>query len=380
MKKKLLFLSAICVTLALALLFTTVWPHLKPEVGLPPGKARPEARLLRVWIISDTLGASGWVTQQAAAFEKTNQGVRVHVRIAMPQDVLSEGAVLPDILLFTPGAFSDPTPLLLPIVGESAVRDALARSGRYQGMQYALPVCMAGYALLVDDAVVPGDADTLSWEALFATAKAETVRGKVRVSARYALAVPDGLAPAALWALMRDTLPDGLRCAPSGSLPLDLCTATPEKAYSDFTAKKAGALLATTRQARKFAALEAAGKGFDIRMYALPAPMTDLVLLAARAQASANSADLADAFLRQLVSPEAQQALCAHGLFGVREGLTLYDASTPLLAAVEHSLTGDTWLPNAFTWAENRTAITQQAIGALFSPHNALPDALESVR
>ncbi|MDR0929434.1 MAG: hypothetical protein LBM74_06950 [Oscillospiraceae bacterium] len=168
----------------------------KPSAPEPPSSS---IEMVRVWLLEDWSGsAMQWVSRQATAFEKAHRGVRIILKRAQPGDWALEGAVLPDVLLFSGGVLTDPEGLLAPLSPTAPVRDFLQGVGDRGGIPYAVPLAYGGRARLVNEQK------------------------------------PD--APALTMRSAAD--------------------------YQAFVAGEAGSLVATVREVRRFAALVAAGKGF----------------------------------------------------------------------------------------------------------------------
>jgi hypothetical protein len=121
----------LCLTLLMGLIFPQVWERaVNREDALPPGISAPATRLLRVWLIEENLSASSWLKRQAARFEDAYGGVSVYLRTARPQELLQPDSVLPDLVIFGPGAVKNPESLLLPLTGEFPLADGTLRAGR----------------------------------------------------------------------------------------------------------------------------------------------------------------------------------------------------------------------------------------------------------
>jgi hypothetical protein len=353
------------VAVAVALTAALLWQHdallrVQPKPGVAP---QAERRVLRVWICESWMGSTAWMERQCADFEDAHAGVSVRIRRAQPAELVEAGAVLPDVLLFAPGVVADPEPLLAPIYGETPVRAELAAAGRWRDVQWAIPVAMGGYALLIaEEAYRTPVVSALDPAAMAGATRA--ARGKQ--SARYALQCAKGgpLAyPAALLALggaLRDGWPQGSAgLRGQGTLPEDFGLCTPDKAYADFTVGRAGALIATQREVRKYSALEARGKGFPFRVEPGRQAFTDQLLMMGVLRGDLGDdqrAALCAELLWRLVGEQAQQALTEYGLFPVRGDVPGYDAqATPWLHAMAASLASPEVLtPNAFTWTEGR--------------------------
>lgn len=162
-------------------------------------QAAPQLNVLRVWVCEDWTGTSlTWLSRQASAFEKQHKGTRVIIRRVQKGDWLAEGAVLPDVLLFSAGMVTNPETLFTPQSGNFAIKEALSLTGDRDGVRLAVPICYGGIVRLVNEQE-PSD--------------------------------------------------------------IELVMQT-DKDYQSFIAGNAGSLIATVREARRLAALVEAGKGF----------------------------------------------------------------------------------------------------------------------
>lgn len=328
----------------------------------PPLYEGGTRRVLRVWLIESWMGSSEWVLSQAAAFERANDGVHVRVRRALAQELTAADAVLPDVLLFEPGAIDAPAELLTPVAGETGVRPEIEAAGRYRDVRYAVPVCMGGYLALCNDALFAG-----GWTAQDLTAAGER-----------ALQIPqDGARCYSAAALSMGAASQGLLGAlPDGALAADALACTPEKAYQDFAQGRAAVLVCTQRETRRMAALQEAGKGFAFSALAPERAYTDLLLLGGVARGAPQGA-LGSAFLSQLVGAPAQAQLAAHGLYPVIAGDNPFpQATAPLLRAAFEPLRDASLLcANAFSWAEQAGLLSAHAREGLLRGGAALEDA-----
>ncbi len=105
--------------------------------------------------------------------------------------------------------------------------------------------------------------------------------------------------------------------------------------YQDFLSQKAHSLIASIREARKLSALEAAGKGFPFTAEPY-GNTTGQLLMAGIFDMDTGRDDLAEAFIRHLLSAAAQDALWEYGLLPAGSAAEAVSAeSAPLLAAME---------------------------------------------
>lgn len=327
----------------------------------PPLYEAGTRRVLRVWLIEGWMGSSEWVLAQAAAFEQANDGVHVRVRRALAQELTAAEAVLPDVLLFEPGAIDAPAELLTPVAGETGVRPEIEAAGRYRDVRYAVPVCMGGYLALCNDALFAG-----AWTA------------QDLAASQGVLQIPqDGARCYSAAALSMGAASQGLLGAlPDGALAADALVCTPEKAYRDFAQGRAAVLVCTQREARRMAALREAGEGFAFSALAPERAYTDLLLLGGVTRGAPQGA-LGSAFLSQLVDEPAQAQLAAHGLYPVIAGDNPFpQATAPLLRAAFEPLRDASLLcANAFSWAEQAPLLSAHARAGLLQGGAALEDA-----
>ncbi len=360
---------------ALILTALVVWLNARGVVRLqrPEVAPKPQRQVLRVWVIEGWIGSTAWLEKQGAVFERAHPGVNLRIRRAQAEELMSPGAVPPDVVLFAPGVMDAPDTLLAPLAGALPVRDELAVAGRWRGQQYGVPVAMGGYAMLVNSArIAPSERGILLEETLRAAAKPQ----KGKQPAQYALAcAADGALayPTALLAVggaLSGGWPQGmLALKQDGVLPKDFVACTPDKAYSDFVSGQVSALLATQREIRKFHALVGAGKGFDAWTQVASQPMTDQLLLCGIVGGQADDAreTLCAAWLTQLTGADAQQALTGYGLFPVRGDVAGYDpGEATTLYRMQQVLAGPELLvPNAFDWAAQRESLAARTALAL---------------
>ena len=288
---------AACAGLALALpeALARSW---QPGDMPPPGVPRPRRELVTAWVCADVPGASAWLRSRAAAYGKAHPGVTVWLRSVSAGELDSGEAVPPDLLFFSPGAYTGGGARLL---------------------------CASGYVL-----VQPGEA-----------AVTPAPRSLFGVSP-----TPDGSAPPLpqtpawpehCWA---DDGFGAVALRALGAPGADFCPAA--EAVRHFRAGEA-ALLPVAR-------LTAGEEG---RLIAA-APVTDLALYGA---ALAGASETARGFLEELTTPEAQRALADRGLISCLPELRLYGPDRPLLAALEAALARGGALPSGIAPAEKQAMI-----------------------
>lgn len=289
--------------------------------GVLPGTDEPERTLLRLWVIGAPGGAQSWLTKQLAEFGKQHPGVLTYLRSVSAEALRDEEAILPDVVLYMPGEISEPQCLFTPLTGGLNAREALLRCGRWQGMQYGLPLCWGAWALAIDSALEPGSAATPAPTTLLGrpapvASPEQTAPPDYPLEAANAAAAslqsPGGAALMTLSTLLPDQRP---------GLPDDFLQLSSAEVYSGFCARKYPTAMLTTGQITAFTALTAAGRGFPFRVMTPGEIITDQVWLASLTPgAPAQAASL----LAFLIGRDSQKALADQGLYTVRDDLKLY--------------------------------------------------------
>ncbi len=308
-----------------------------PQGERLPGAAPADRRLVRVWMVSSVGGGESWLRACLKDWEAAHPGVMTYLRKVSAEELTREDAVLPDILLYTPGDITAPEALFTPITGAESIREALVRCGRWRGQQYGLPLCYGGYVLAIDGALEPQHA---------ATPAPTTLLGRPAVTAFPDATATPGYPLAA--AQQTDTplvCPRGaagftLSCLLAPQERPALCTPAPApaEAYRRFLARQASSAVLTTGQVTALEEAAASGKGFAYRILTPSEVITDQVWLGSLFPgAGAEAASL----LAHLISPSAQKRLASQGLYTVREDLKLYasDVSGLMERASARSLT-----------------------------------------
>ncbi len=383
MGRRLAILVFLCLTLILTLLFPKVWERaLSREDALPPGISAPEKRLLRVWLIEDSLYSAPWLKRQAARLEEERGGVSVYLRSAKAQELVRPDGVLPDLILFGPGAVKSPESLFLPLTGDFLLGDGALRAGRWQGMQYAIPVCMDGYVLAYDPALTGAAAATPAPTPLLGIGAKKTAEPVLEKEPSFAdllsalasvprgkSAVCDFQSAAGMPLMLFTAMSGGKAVFPAGILQSGFGTASQDAVYSDFLSGRCRAAMLPSRLLRSLAAK---GKPFAVLMPPLPA--TDMYLAAGIVPGDGQ--DLAMAYLQALLSPDGQYDLSQSSLMPLSADVSNYGPD-PVFGRVEGSLKGDLILPNAFS----HDAQSLQSIShSIFTNGGVLLDVFESIR
>jgi hypothetical protein len=381
--RRLAILVFLCLTLLMGLIFPEVWERaVNREDALPPGISAPETRLLRVWLIAENLSASSWLKRQAARFEDEQGGVCVYLRTARPQELSQPDSVLPDLIVFGPGAIKNPESLFLPLMGEFPLADGAMRAGRWQTQQYAVPICMDGYVLVFDPALTGAAAATPAPTPLLGIggAPSSTPAKDMANSFDDLLAslakIPRGKntaydfqCAAGMPLMLFSSLCGGKTSFPPGSLPSSFGTASRDTVYGDFLSSRCRAAMLPSRHLRSLASQN---KPFALMMTPLNA--TDMYLAAGVIKGEGR--DLALKYMMMLLSPEGQQDLYQNSLMAVSQAVSLYGAD-PVLNQVEGSFKGDLILPNAFAYDEQGLKNVSLSV---FTNGGAILDIFESIR
>ena len=278
-----------------------------------PSQSAPRT-LLRVWDVSGPTGSSAWLRGQCAAFERQSTGVSVYLRQVSAEECLAEGCILPDVLVFSGGTFTVPEQMLIPLQGETKLRENYLQSGHWLGAQYALPLAAEGWVLAVDGKLSP---ETV------ATPAPTTLLGRAMPSTEAVTATPAMLPPEALSTLQTPLLAQGqglfaLHTLLKGAtLPLQDTALTQAEIIAAFRRGACGSALLTSGQYARLVAQD----NLSAALFLPPEALAPVVLYAG---VTANASPTAAAFLRFLTETEAQRALVKQQLFSVREDVALY--------------------------------------------------------
>lgn len=147
----LLLTAALLVVLPSLLDGLSQWDGQRMAPRLRPSKTQP----LVIWLLTDPTEGGTHLSRQISLFEKQNPGVRVFLRKADATELLAKETVLPDVLLFGPGAFGEPGKALLPLALDMGLSPAALMAGQSAMVQYALPLWVAPSVLAVPASLLP---------------------------------------------------------------------------------------------------------------------------------------------------------------------------------------------------------------------------------
>lgn len=359
-------LAALSITALLVLLVPPLVAGVGPEEGLPGAESVPR-QLLRVWVTSAPGGGMRWLEKRLTAYEKVHPGTTVYVRQVTVEQCLAPDGPGPDVLLFMPGELTAPETILTPISAAPEAEEALLRCGRWQGRQYAVPLCWAAWVVAVDSA----------WDDVpEQTPQPTTLLGRPAPT-------PD-VSPSALpgYPLERADAADIPLLAPGGSGMFTLAQMLPPGkrpttgstfgvldsagVYQAFRGRKCASALVTTGQVTALESAAATGRAFAFRTMVPEEIITDQVWLAGA------GSDRGGELIGALMSRESQRALAEQGLYGVDGQQALYTSGfgAQVEAAARRGLTAI----NAFIGAEKAAQAAWQAWQGSVSVAEALRD------
>ncbi len=335
--------------LATALLLLSAPALLASPDETLPGTQEPSRTLLRIWVTGAPGGGQAWLKAQLKTWEKQHRGVMTYLRQVSAEEVTADDAVLPDLVLYLPGDLTAPEATFSALSGNLEVQESLLRAGRWQGVQYGLPLCWGAWVLAVDSALEPGSAVTpvpttlLGRPATTSAPAPEAEEGyplENAAKAEVPLLSPGGCALFALRPLLS-----------AGQPPLteDFAHLSAAEVYSRFIARRCATAMLTTGQATALNALTMAGKGFAFRIITPEEIITDQVWMASIPQGAHR--EEAAALLAYLTATDAQRALSQQGLHTVRTDLRLY--ADGFSGAVERSAARGLTVPNAYQSTES---------------------------
>lgn len=339
--------------------------------------------VLRIWVCEGFEPGAGtlhsWLLGRIRQFEKRNPGVYVQISYVTREKLIKFASGKynpPDMIMFAPGMLGSAEGLA-ELSGDYPLLGGLSHVGVYDGMTYALPVAMGGYALAVNDRLLPGgvpdsfeettmsgvhllsapaDSEYLSWSgALIAL----SMRAGEQISGEASPKVGDGIdlgLPGSEQAAATDE-----EDTSGDHIPL-LCAGLPDKlpsdfrkqssVYSAFTGSRAAMIPVTQREIRRLNTLGDSGRAPDWSLWTPPTTFTDQLALVSIVdwprEDIGDRQTLCKSFLDLLLSDDAQLALSGPGAFRVTRGEALYTADRAM-AALEAALSGGGIIaPNAF--------------------------------
>ena len=342
------------------------------------------AGVLRLWKCEGWQSGNGtlsaWLSGAIERFEKRNPGVYVQMTDVSAETMraFADGSVNPpDMILYPPGMLEAPYSLM-EIGEEIRVREPLERLGLWQGSRYAVPVALGGYALAVNNRLLPDTPADFRTFTLPESGKS----GKIHLlnaprdgehtawsaavisifAGQYGSVSGSGPAPAGEGMDIGLILPDMQAPPPAEreiwqgngmprELPEDFLEN--ESAYAQFTAGKIAAMPVTQREIRRLQLLSEAGKAPDWRVEAMGLPFTDQAALfsvvAWPRDDMKERQTMAISFLNLLLSEEMQKKLTVSRTFSVLDTTGLYPGNPGMQAIDEALRADDLLLPPAFS-------------------------------
>lgn len=374
--------SALCCLLLAAALLCAL-PSLLLSLSSRDGermaeRLRPKtAQMLTIWLISDAAESKKHLNEQIALFEKQNAGVRVYLRRADAEELFTDGAVLPDVVLFSPGVVTDPARALLPIDAThlGCASDGLT-AGRSAGVQYAVPIWYAPSVLAVPSVFFPTEAIPLpapKQSSFFdlstpAPTPAPDVGG-VDESASLPSAdlIPWGklLEPSALTSPKGIDLIQLLSMCPSAMRP-ELIASLASPGSASATSAPTPAPIARVMTLAEYQ--NAMVSGQSLAGFALTPACTQRVLFLGICKDHV----LSRAFLTHLFSPDSQAELTAHSLLSAAETASSAQGD-PLTRQLARQYQNGLLFPNAFEHTlQELNALCEDAFGRNQDPVETL--------
>lgn len=348
-KRRLLCLTAVIVSLAA---LWGAWISRHPADNRLPGTQTDQRHLLRIWLASSIGGSESWLRDCLKDWEKSHPATLTYLRSVTPEELTREDAVLPDIVLYTPGTITAPESRFLPLKGIDGLQEPLLRGGRWQTLQYGLPLCYGAYALAIDSILEPDSAQTPAPTTLLGRA-APTAESEITAHPGYPLAEAARadtplLAPrgCGLFTLACILGPDA-RPPQSG----DFASTDAADVYRRFQARQAPSALLTTGQLTALTSLTSAGRGFPFRVMTADEVITDQVWLGSLTPSADSEAA---ALLSYLTGVSAQKKLSKQGLYTTREDIRLYVSGWE--ARIEQAAARALTVINAYIPAEETNA------------------------
>lgn len=327
------FLAIVVLAAAAATLLVLV-PQLSQNQSQPSKRYSGVAEL---WNIETFEGGSGsrsaWLTGRAAAFEKMNEGLFVHVTTLSPQQLnqkLADGQMF-DIVCFSRGVGCALQPYLqcyTKSVGD--VQENLLSSGTLDGKVFALPLYAGGYFLFARKSQLLQNAD------LVATALSNTFQRKVGKHTYT-------LQPLVCGFTQFNSPLTALAMSGGKGKVLPDENVSQYDAYEKFVANKTAVmLLGTQRDLYRLSERQKNEKIESLQCCALGG-YTDLVQYLG-VSAQSQNADACMDFLQFAVSEQSQKTLVNLNLFSVLEQ-TFY--TSPVYCEMEQALP-KAYVPNVF--------------------------------
>lgn len=318
--------------------------------------------VLRIWKCEGWQCGSGsmngWLNGCIAKFEKSHPGVYVQVTETSQEAIrgFREGKVNPpDAILYAPGMLETPSGLK-ELPESSGVRKSLQKVGWYGGIRYAVPVAMGGYALAINNVLLPEtppdwsgipadeypaltvqrDGDYLSWSA----AVIAMFSGSSQMEGKEEVLIGEGINLG-----LPETGAEETRQPTEyadNALPMELERS--DAAYKEFIAGNAAAIPVTQREIIRLRQLSENGKGPDWRIEAIGGAFSDQLMLFSIVEWPREDAEqryrLCAEFMNLMLSEQRQSELERACAFPVLEGIKLYSGSD--MGAIERAVGEET--------------------------------------
>lgn len=325
-----------------------------PRLPQKPPETSPKhyQGVLEMWNVETFEGGSGsrqsWITSRAAQFEKTHEGLFVHVTTLNESQLaekLDNGETF-DLVSFSRGAGCLVQNVLKPYTGSVAdIRENILVSGQIGSRVYALPLYAGVYCLFARESQL--QLNTQLIDTVLSNTYTRKVGKNTFELAPLTCGFTQSNSPVSALAL------SGVKgkCNLSENV-------TQYQAYENFIANKtAVTLLGTQRDLYRLGKREENGKIEKLAFSPL-CGYTDLVQYVALSSACGDKTEMATEFMQFLVQSVTQQTLVNINMFSVLEQ-TLYTDERYL--ACEQGL-AKAYVPNVFG---DKAAVTEQRKTAL---------------
>lgn len=142
-------LTSLLLTAALMCAMPGVWNRFwQMDPNRMDESLRPaQLRTLTVWLLPGEMDDRKCIAAACSAFEKECRGVRVFLRNVTADELTGKDVVLPDAVLFEPGAIAEPQTALLPLQMEE-LKDGC---GLFALKRYAVPLWVEPYVLTLPE-------------------------------------------------------------------------------------------------------------------------------------------------------------------------------------------------------------------------------------
>ena len=307
--------------------------------------------VLRIWVYEGwASGITSWLNRCASSFEKSNEGVYVQIQaadISAIREICENGMIPPDIIIFPYGSIEVPEHLV-PVFLTEKLRPHLRDSGMYEGIPYACPIAMGGYAWVYNRDLIssipftwegsgasisiPLENDTNHWHTAVLFLCSDMVNFKNQYNSEpYSMDLDLGFSLDNEAAYESSEAPSFNQDIIYCRLPEDLSFS--DDAFSDFLSGKVSSTPVTPQQIKRLINLSDQGKSPEWKIQVSGSmSYTDQIMYASVVDRKENSEKqaLCSEFISHLLSEDCQSVLFRTGAFSVTNSYLGYDNHDPL--------------------------------------------------